>query len=471
MDSKEDVKKAHSKDEHKAKKAKHDKSKESKTHHEKKESTKPHRKSKHDKDKPQEKPEDKGHIIHHVKKSSESSSTKEKPSSDKKSKNGILTKVLIGISALLVIIVLVNTIMTMTMTDHLVTSVEDVEEQSKPPQLEIAIIEDTNCEDCFDVSVLLEIMQQIGAEVASENRIDRTDPQALDLIKKHDIKKLPTIVVTGDIDRDEIVVLKTQQNPEQPPLLDENNDALVYREVFAPYYDVDQDMIQGLVTATIISDSTCEECYNAALFADNIKESGVKFVEEAHIEATSPQAQEILSKYNLDAVPTIILSKEAELYESIQLAWSQFGTQEEDGFFVMRTPPPLFKRLSTNEVVGIVDVVYLNDTTCTDCYNLEFHRGAVRSIGVQFGEEKVVDIASSEGKALIEKYSITKVPTVILNDDFGAYSLPDNIGEFFKVDPTDGSYIFENIDLIVQSVGGSYIDLTTGNKVPEQDVQ
>ena len=74
--------------------------------------------------------------------------------------------------------------------------------------------------------------------------------------------------------------------------------------------------------------------------------------------------------------------------------------------------------------------------------------------------EKTVDIASDEGKALIKKYSIKSVPTIILSKDADAYPALKQIWQQVGSVEEDGNYVFREVTQM-----GSYKDLTTGDVV------
>ncbi|MBI4992689.1 MAG: hypothetical protein HZC26_00935 [Candidatus Magasanikbacteria bacterium] len=54
---------------------------------------------------------------------------------------------------------------------------------------------------------------------------------------------------------------------------------------------------------------------------------------------------------------------------------------------------------------------------CADCFKLDGFLAAVEKENVKFVEKKTIDWKSDEGKALVEKYKITKIPTVIFSGE------------------------------------------------------
>ena len=165
------------------------------------------------------------------------------------------------------------------------------------------------------------------------------------------------------------------------------------------------------------------------------------------------------------------MDKEAETYSNIQQSWSQVGTVEADGSHVMRNINPPYYSVDDKRVVGYITMTVLSDNSCSKCYDPnKFHKPILQRMGVLFDKENKVDISTDEGKALISKYSIEKVPTILLTGDVDVYpvliSAWQGVGDADK----DGTYVFRRVDVAVQP----YKDLKTNQIVepaPQQQQQ
>ena len=169
-----------------------------------------------------------------------------------------------------------------------------------------------------------------------------------------------------------------------------------------------------------VSDIACAKCGDITKLINQMKASGIKIVEQKNISSSSDEGTALISKYNLDFVPTIILSKDADAYPIVNQAWIQLGTKEADGSYVLRTVYPPYINLTTGKLSGIVDIVYLTDKSCAECYNVSVHNQILTSpqtFAVKFDKQATVDISDAAGKELLAKYNITKVPTVILSNE------------------------------------------------------
>ncbi|MBI4427290.1 MAG: hypothetical protein HY569_02310 [Candidatus Magasanikbacteria bacterium] len=99
---------------------------------------------------------------------------------------------------------------------------------------------------------------------------------------------------------------------------------------------------------------------------------------------------------------------------------------------------------------------------CTDCFKLDGFLAAVKKENVKFVEQKNVDWKSDEGKALVEKYKIEKIPTVILSGEINKNVKLKNawpgIGETI-----DGNFV-------LRQTGAPYVEVATGKTKGEVEV-
>jgi len=173
-----------------------------------------------------------------------------------------------------------------------------------------------------------------------------------------------------------------------------------------------------------------------------------------------------MKKYNIDFVPTLLLSKEAVAYEVMQRAWSQVGTKEIDGSYVLRLVYPPFINLTTGKFMGLVNIIYLTDNSCTECYDVKLHKQIIsspQSFAISLDKEETIDISDVKGKELVAKYNITHVPATILFGEVDVYPASKALKQFFTAEK-DGAYVFRRVNLL-----GTYKDLTTNQVVKAQE--
>ena len=85
---------------------------------------------------------------------------------------------------------------------------------------------------------------------------------------------------------------------------------------------------------------TIEESDRILLLSDGVTKvfhpsEAAKFVEE-YLDISTTKGKNLLSEYNITAVPTVILSKEIQDYNAIKEILEQAGSFEKEGVFVFR---------------------------------------------------------------------------------------------------------------------------------------
>ena len=108
--------------------------------------------------------------------------------------------------------------------------VELIKEANKPIKIELSIID---CFDCYDIESVVDSIKKQNVDVLSEEVLDVSDAQ--DLILKYNIQKLPSILISGEIDS-EIVDFKDFRL---------EDDALVLDKINAPFLDLSTNTLKG----------------------------------------------------------------------------------------------------------------------------------------------------------------------------------------------------------------------------------
>ena len=153
------------------------------------------------------------------------------------------------------------------------------------------------------------------------------------------------------------------------------------------------------------------------------------------------------------------MSPDAKNYNTITDVWNEVGSIEEDGSFVLRRISPPYKDLKTNEIKGLVKLILVSDTSCKDCYDVTKQKLALERLRIFIISEQTIDIDTKDGKDLIEKYKITKVPTILLSQEAVDYSQFDLIWSSVGDVSSDGTLVFRSVEVM-----GTYKDLSQ-NKI------
>ena len=140
-------------------------------------------------------------------------------------------------------------------------------------------------------------------------------------------------------------------------------------------------------------------------------------------------------------------------------AWPVLG-EVIDGVFVFRELIPPYIEVASGNLRGQFSTTYLTDESCEDCYDVNVHMVALNNLGLTVGESSTFDVSSDQGKELLDKYSITKVPTIILSGDLSEYQGLQQVWPLVGEVTSDGSYVFTKMEEM-----GTYRDLDTGEVV------
>jgi thiol-disulfide isomerase/thioredoxin len=325
-----------------------------------------------------------------------------------------------------------------------------VQEAPALPKLSVTFIDPT-CAVCANLSVVSAGLKS-AFNVTSERTLDAESLEAGSLIEQYDISKLPAVLLEGDIEKLELPGF-VKQGP-----------VLVSREVPPPFVDASSMEVRGEVEATVLSATSCVECHDLSPVLTQLKQLGVVFAKERVVDVSSEEGKALVSEFNISRVPTVLFSSEAQWYAQITEPFKTVGTVEADGSFVWRQVNAPYVELPSGKLRGKLELVYLNDSSCVECYPVTLHKDILsQNFGAFIASEKTVDVSSAEGKTLVSQYNVSKVPTVLVKGDVAAY--PVLVGAWADVGSVvDGVYVFRELDVLQQP----YRDVVKGTVVKPQ---
>ncbi len=268
------------------------------------------------------------------------------------------------------------------------------------------LLKPVDCQECFSLEEAASRLLQGGFETVSFET-----GTGKELVEKYSISKLPALIV---FDQSKILGSQASQ------LFASKKDALILESPAPPFFDVSNKQVKGKVNGVAISPVNCATCTKASDLVQELKTIGV-YIESTNLQEGTSGAGEFIKKYNLTFLPAFIFSPDLLEYDQFKEAWQVLGSIEKDGFLVMRQTLPPFKNISTGVIEGLVSVTYLEDASCAQCYNVSIHKNILKNFNVFVANEEFVDVASLEGQAIVEKYNVSKVPTMLLSREASAY--------------------------------------------------
>lgn len=338
--------------------------------------------------------------------------------------------------------------------------------QTNLNQIEIIHIRSVTCTLCRDTEGLNlyfeQSAQKYGFAVGSNRIINYPDSESSELIRKYRIDRLPTIIV-----REKSGNLSDAFKGEFAQYLGsvEGDGTLVMRNVDAPYLNISENKIVGLAKGIAIYKKECAECLNASKYFQALEgqDIGMVFLDKKILEAQDTEAKNLIMKYNITKLPTLILDQEAYEYGAFNQYIANSG-EKINNTFVIKEPIAPFFDLEKNETAGLVNVTIINPINCTNCTNIS---NLVGAISVQGGIviDQVQEISENETTAneLIGQFNITKLPTMIFSKEMKYYSnLQEQWIQYGNSVEEDGEYVLRSPEGL--SLNWTYVNSSLVNR-------
>ncbi|RMF55129.1 hypothetical protein D6745_03095, partial [Candidatus Woesearchaeota archaeon] len=365
-------------------------------------------------------------------------------------------KVFTALGIILIIVALYNVFQTSSLSSVFNEKIKEAELAAKPAEVQLTIITTPSCEDCFDISSAVSMIESTGVNVTSKKEVEFLSPESLSLVEEYQIERVPTVIITGEINKSRSLGNKLRSSAEK------KGEAYVFTKVEPPFIDANVGKVRGKISLIHIRKYDCEKCFNLTPFISQLSDLGLKFEEQRTVSSDSKEGRELIKKYDIKKLPTVIMDKEAEVYPTIAENWDNMGSIEEGNYFVMRQVSPPYYDVDEGRLKGLVSMKVLLDSSCGECYDPNrFHKPILQQMGVVFDKEEEIDVSSDEGKELIKKYDIEKVPTIILTGDVEEYPVLVNAWKSVGTNESDGAYVFRAVEVSRQA----YKNLTSGEVI------
>jgi hypothetical protein len=170
-----------------------------------------------------------------------------------------------------------------------------------------------------------------------------------DFLDKYSITKVPTVVVefTGENKPD----INTFFSSALGSVIDNK---FVLTRILAPYYDLSARQLKGVIKVTYLTDKSCPECYDVKKHEVALKNLGVDTSDSKRVDVSSAAGKELIKKYNITKVPTLLISGEVAEYTVLAQAWAEVGIIAEDGTYIFANLDLMgdsYKDLTTGKVI------------------------------------------------------------------------------------------------------------------------
>ena len=279
------------------------------------------------------------------------------------------------------------------------------------------------------------------ALIDSKKTVNYQSNEGKNLLSKYKITKIPSLIIKS----------KNIQSLELDKNLFEIKDNTAILRNSAPYLDLNTNQIKGLVTLTIIKDSSCTECFDMSIIEPGMQKAGIVIKNTEIIDSLSEQGKELIKNNNIKTLPALIISDDIKEY----IAFSELQKvleKQNDGYKLSQPVYP-YKEITTGKIKGKITVTYITNESCSNCPDITQATPTLENLGFIIVNEKFLNLSSNEAKQLITKYNIAKFPTFILSPEVSDYDLKDllsQLGTFEK----DSSFVFRETDKLQSNQNG-----------------
>jgi len=334
---------------------------------------------------------------------------------------------------------------------------EVTKEFLRPAKLEVTKIVLSDCVECFDIETALDSIKKQNVNVTKEKTLYLNENDAKALIGQYNIKKIPALIISGEINKTEQLKAFFGSIGNFP-----DEKSVIFTNLKPPYYDLSSAKIVGRVSVINIVDSSCKECIPLSQVADALKQSGVAIREEKTYEYLSKEGMGLINRFDISRIPAILISNEVNYYDDIKEQMQQLA-EEKQGFYALHATAAPYIDLEQGKVVGLVKTILLDDNSCRECYDVNVNKQILPRFGVFVEEESPIDVSSQEGQVLILKYNIEKVPALILSPEASEYPAFVQVWQNVGTVEDDGWYVMREPDSL-----GTYRNLASGEIVQVQ---
>jgi len=196
---------------------------------------------------------------------------------------------------------------------------------------------------------------------------------------------------------------------------------------------------------TLILENYCKECFDIRQYLTALNDTVNMSVEVV--------LQEYLEVFNSTKLPAVAFNESFAQYSKLVTNWNEagytivFSSGPYAGmWYVLPTLNAPYYDVQNNRIRGRVTVTYLTMNDCKECYDVYVNKKFLNGSKIQPYREYAFDISSIEGSTIVKKYNITKVPTIIMDDEALAYLNLQLSWEVVGTRESDGTHVLRDLE-------------------------
>lgn len=203
-----------------------------------------------------------------------------------------------------------------------------------------------------------------------------------------------------------------------------------------------------LSLAVTVLGNDCVDCWDStAALAFLAQQKNLNVTSLTNV--TIADSAELAAQYNITRLPAIVITG-----ETTNLTIQNFESNGEALVF-SQSPPPYYS-LAEKRYVGKISLTVLDEQTCPVCFNMTALVEQLEQSGIKITRKSLVMPSSVEGKALLAKYSIERLPSIILSKDALEYDFVAQVWPQVGSQEQDGN-------LVLRMVYPPFVNVSTGN--------
>lgn len=196
--------------------------------------------------------------------------------------------------------------------------------------VEFKEIQDGSCKDCSTYSQLLKLLIESGVKQKSYEIYDVSSPAGKDLLEKNSLEVASSLLVSKDIEEYWWLFDSLKEG------LEEKGDYYLIKQKVYPYKEIVSGKILGVTNVIYLINESCEECYDPEGLKRILQTLGVFIKVEKRVDISTEEGKALIKNQDINAIPTMIISKEISDYEGIDDILLKAGITEKNGKYVFR---------------------------------------------------------------------------------------------------------------------------------------
>ena len=188
-----------------------------------------------------------------------------------------------------------------------------------------------DCKECLSLSLVKTQFEKLGVKVGDYGILLEETSMGQQIVKENNITFAPAILVSDDIEEYWWIF------PQVKSSFVKTGKYYLLNSAVPPYMDLITREKRGIVGITYLENESCEGCSDVKQLKKSFQSMGIYIDDERTVSVSSSEGKNLISRYNITATPTVLLTKDLLDYNKIEETLSAVGTfDSKDKTFIFR---------------------------------------------------------------------------------------------------------------------------------------